>query len=94
MEKSPVRGPIIVTELTTTPTLSAIVEFKNKESLEKALLEDGTVLEGIAISVAVESSAETTVLVGVPYEASTDYVKQLFGQCGEVAHIHDTCDIP
>lgn len=29
------RGPIIVTELTTTPTLSAIVEFKNKESLEK-----------------------------------------------------------
>lgn len=29
------RGPIIVTELTTTPTLSAIVEFKNKESLDK-----------------------------------------------------------
>lgn len=29
------RGPIIVTELTTTPTLSAIVEFKNKDDLEK-----------------------------------------------------------
>lgn len=29
------RGPIIVTELTTTPTLSAIVEFKNKDSVEK-----------------------------------------------------------
>ncbi|XP_038209297.1 nuclear localization sequence-binding protein-like isoform X2 [Zerene cesonia] len=83
------RGPIIVTELTTTPTLSAIVEFKNKECLEKALTEDGTVLEGNAISVVVESSAETAVLVGVPYEASTDYVKLLFGQCGEIAHIHE-----
>ncbi|XP_045507920.1 nucleolin-like [Colias croceus] len=83
------RGPIIVTELTTTPTLSAIVEFKNKECLEKALTEDGTVLEGNAISVVVESSAETAVLVGVPYEASTEYVKLLFGQCGEIAHIHE-----
>ncbi|VVC99380.1 unnamed protein product [Leptidea sinapis] len=43
----------------------------------------------IAISAAVESSAETTVRVGVPYEDSTDYVRQLFGQCGEVAHIHE-----
>ncbi|CAK1547988.1 unnamed protein product [Leptosia nina] len=83
------RGPIIVTELTTTPTLSAIVEFKNKESLEKALTEDGTVLDGSAISVLVESSADTAVLVGVPYEATTDYVKLLFGQCGDVAHIHE-----
>ncbi|CAH0747773.1 unnamed protein product [Diatraea saccharalis] len=83
------RGPIIVTELTTTPTLSAIVEFKNKESLDKALEEDGTVLEGVAIAVAVESRAETAVLVGVPYEASTDYVRLLFSQCGEVAHIHE-----
>lgn len=38
---------------------------------------------------AVESRAETAVLVGVPYEASTDYVKLLFAQCGEVAHIHE-----
>lgn len=83
------RGPIIVTELTTTPTLSAIVEFKNKESLDKALLEDGTVVEGNAMSVAVESRAETAVLVGVPYEASTDYVKLLFAQCGNVSHIHE-----
>ncbi|KAL0850630.1 hypothetical protein ABMA28_012386 [Loxostege sticticalis] len=83
------RGPIIVTELTTTPTLSAIVEFKNKESLDKALTEEGTVLDGSAISVAVESRAETAVLVGVPYEASTDYVRLLFAQCGEVAHIHE-----
>ncbi|XP_028170973.1 nucleolar protein 3-like isoform X1 [Ostrinia furnacalis] len=83
------RGPIIVTELTTTPTLSAIVEFKNKESLDKALNEEGTVLDGSAISVAVESRAETAVLVGVPYEASTDYVRLLFAQCGEVAHIHE-----
>lgn len=29
------RGPIIVTEMTITPTLSAIVEFKNKDDLEK-----------------------------------------------------------
>ncbi|CAH0405682.1 unnamed protein product [Chilo suppressalis] len=83
------RGPIIVTELTTTPTLSAIVEFKNKESLDKALQEDGTVLDGSAIAVAVESRADTTVLVGVPYEASTDYVRLLFSQCGDVAHIHE-----
>lgn len=83
------RGPIIVTELTTTPTLSAIVEFKNKESLDKALTEEGTVLDGSPISVAVESRAETAVLVGVPYEASTDYVRLLFSQCGEVAHIHE-----
>ncbi|KAM3957004.1 uncharacterized protein ACR2FA_008940 isoform 1-T1 [Aphomia sociella] len=83
------RGPIIVTELTTTPTLSAIVEFKNKESLDKALTEEGTVLDGNAISVAVESRAETAVLVGVPYEAGTDYVRLLFSQCGEVAHIHE-----
>ncbi|XP_060810528.1 uncharacterized protein LOC106132948 isoform X2 [Amyelois transitella] len=83
------RGPIIVTELTTTPTLSAIVEFKNKESLDKALTEEGTVLDGNRISVAVESRAETAVLVGVPYEASTDYVKLLFSQCGEVTHIHE-----
>ncbi|KAI5637345.1 RNA recognition motif domain-containing protein [Phthorimaea operculella] len=83
------RGPIIVTELTTTPTLSAIVEFKNKESLEKALTEDGTVLDGSPIAVAIESRAETAVLVGVPYEASTEYVKLLFAQCGEVAHIHE-----
>lgn len=83
------RGPIIVTELTTTPTLSAIVEFKNKDSLDKALCEEGTVLDGSAISVAVESRAETAVLVGVPYEASTDYVRLLFAQCGEVSHIHE-----
>ncbi|XP_072935371.1 uncharacterized protein [Epargyreus clarus] len=83
------RGPIIVTELTTTPTLSAIVEFKNKDSLDKALSEEGTVLDGSRISVAVESRAETAVLVGVPYEASTDYVRLLFAQCGEVAHIHE-----
>ncbi|KAJ2946751.1 hypothetical protein O0L34_g12811 [Tuta absoluta] len=83
------RGPIIVTELTTTPTLSAIVEFKNKESLEKALSEDGTVVDGCALAVAVESRAETAVLVGVPYEASTEYVRLLFAQCGEVAHIHE-----
>ncbi|XP_068628830.1 RNA-binding protein 34-like isoform X1 [Battus philenor] len=83
------RGPIIVTELTTTPTLSAIVEFKNKDSLEKALTEDGTVVEGSAISVAAESRGETAVLVGVPYEASTDYVRLLFAQCGDVSHIHE-----
>ncbi|CAB3258925.1 unnamed protein product [Arctia plantaginis] len=83
------RGPIIVTELTTTPTLSAIVEFKNKESLEKALTEEGTKLDGSTITVSVESRAETAVLVGVPYEASTEYVKQLFTQCGEVTHIHE-----
>ncbi|XP_075990138.1 uncharacterized protein LOC142985771 isoform X2 [Anticarsia gemmatalis] len=83
------RGPIIVTELTTTPTLSAIVEFKNKESLEKALSEEGTVLDGSSITVSVESRAETAVLVGVPYEASTDYVKLLFSQCGDVTHIHE-----
>ncbi|KAG6457763.1 nucleolin 1 isoform X2 [Manduca sexta] len=83
------RGPIIVTELTTTPTLSAIVEFKNKESLDKALSEEGTVVDGSAISVSVESRAETAVLVGVPYEASTEYVKLLFAQCGEVSHIHE-----
>lgn len=46
-------------------------------------------LDGSAISVAVESRAETAVLVGVPYEASTDYVRLLFAQCGEVAHIHE-----
>ncbi|KAI8429391.1 hypothetical protein MSG28_000034 [Choristoneura fumiferana] len=132
------RGPIIVTELTITPTLSAIVEYKNKESLQKlklftgpnstdmeiptlffmyspietdmsfygcvdekqggssmsvlsepALTEEGTLLDGSPISVAVESRAETAVLVGVPYEAGTEYVKQLFSQCGEVAHIHE-----
>lgn len=83
------RGPIIVTEQTTSPTLSAIVEFKNKDSLEKALTEDGTALDGTTISVAAESRAETAVLVGVPYEASTDYVKLLFSQCGDVAHIHE-----
>ncbi|XP_045761556.1 nuclear localization sequence-binding protein-like isoform X2 [Maniola jurtina] len=83
------RGPIIVTELTTTPTLSAIVEFKNKDSLEKALTEEGTVIDGCALSVAVESRAETAVLVGVPYEASTDYVRLLFAQCGDIAHIHE-----
>ncbi|XP_050357684.1 uncharacterized protein LOC126778232 isoform X2 [Nymphalis io] len=83
------RGPIIVTELTTTPTLSAIVEFKNKDSLEKALAENGTVLDGSAISVAAESRAETAVLVGVPYEASTDYVRLLFAQCGDIAHVHE-----
>lgn len=83
------RGPIIVTELTTTPTLSAIVEFKNKESLEKALSEEGTVIDGSKITVSVESRAETAVLVGVPYEASTEYVKLLFSQCGDVAHIHE-----
>ncbi|KAJ0180861.1 hypothetical protein K1T71_002946 [Dendrolimus kikuchii] len=83
------RGPIIVTELTTTPTLSAIVEYKNKESLDKALTEDGTVVDGSPISVVVESRAETAVLVGVPYEASTEYVKLLFSQCGEVTHIHE-----
>ncbi|XP_004928697.1 uncharacterized protein LOC114242568 isoform X2 [Bombyx mandarina] len=83
------RGPIIVTELTTTPTLSAIVEFKNKDSLEKALSEHGAVVEGHALSVAVESRAETAVLVGVPYEASTDYVRLLFAHCGDVAHIHE-----
>ncbi|CAH0722129.1 unnamed protein product, partial [Brenthis ino] len=83
------RGPIIVTELTTSPTLSAIVEFKNKDSLEKALTEEGTLLDGNAISVAAESRAETAVLVGVPYEASSDYVRLLFSQCGEVAHVHE-----
>ncbi|XP_046971414.1 uncharacterized protein LOC124538406 isoform X1 [Vanessa cardui] len=83
------RGPIIVTELTTTPTLSAIVEFKNKDSLEKALSENGTMLDGSAISVAAESRAETAVLVGVPYEASTDYVRLLFAQCGDIAHVHE-----
>ncbi|XP_026501112.1 uncharacterized protein LOC113404442 isoform X2 [Vanessa tameamea] len=83
------RGPIIVTELTTTPTLSAIVEFKNKDSLEKALSENGTMLDGSAISVAAESRAETAVLVGVPYEASTDYVRLLFSQCGDIAHVHE-----
>lgn len=83
------RGPIIVTELTTTPTLSAIIEFKNKESLDKALSEDGTVLDGSPIAVAIESRSETAVLVGVPYEASSDYVKLLFSQCGEVTHIHE-----
>ncbi|XP_034841063.1 uncharacterized protein [Maniola hyperantus] len=83
------RGPIIVTELTTTPTLSAIVEFKNKDSLEKALTEEGTVIDGCPLSVAVESRAETAVLVGVPYEASTDYVRLLFAQCGDIAHIHE-----
>ncbi|CAH2068146.1 unnamed protein product, partial [Iphiclides podalirius] len=83
------RGPIIVTELTTTPTLSAIVEFKSKDSLEKALAEDGALVEGSAISVAAESRGETAVLVGVPYEASTDYVRLLFAQCGDVSHIHE-----
>ncbi|XP_041973640.1 nucleolin-like isoform X2 [Aricia agestis] len=83
------RGPVIVTELTTTPTLSAIVEFKNKDSVEKALSEDGAMVDGSAISVAAESRADTAVLVGVPYEASTDYVRLLFAQCGPVAHIHD-----
>ncbi|XP_023939264.2 uncharacterized protein LOC112046732 isoform X2 [Bicyclus anynana] len=83
------RGPIIVTELTTTPTLSAIVEFKNKDSLEKALAEAGTVLDGCALAVAAESRAETAVLVGVPYEAGTDYVRALFAQCGDIAHIHE-----
>ncbi|CAH2100447.1 unnamed protein product [Euphydryas editha] len=83
------RGPIIVTELTTTPTLSAIVEFKNKDSVEKALSENGAVLDGSAISVAAESRAETAVLVGVPYEASSDYVRLLFTQCGEISHVHE-----
>ncbi|XP_048005978.1 heterogeneous nuclear ribonucleoprotein A1-like isoform X2 [Leguminivora glycinivorella] len=83
------RGPIIVTEQTITPTLSAIVEFKNKESLDKALSEQGRVLDGSRIAVAVESRAETAVLVGVPYEAGTEYVRRLFNQCGEVAHIHE-----
>ncbi|OWR49273.1 uncharacterized protein LOC116777855 isoform X1 [Danaus plexippus] len=83
------RGPIIVTELTTTPTLSAIVEFKNKDSLEKALSENGTSLDGSVISVVVESRADTGILVGVPYEASCDYVKALFEQCGPVAHVHE-----
>ncbi|XP_037963950.2 heterogeneous nuclear ribonucleoproteins A2/B1 isoform X1 [Plutella xylostella] len=83
------RGPIIVTEQTTTPTLSAIVEFKNKESLEKALTEEGTTLEGRRITVAVECRADTAVLVGVPYEAGTQYVSQLFAQCGEIAQVHE-----
>lgn len=83
------RGPIIVTELTTTPTLSAIVEFKNKDSVEKALSENGAVLDGSAIAVSAESRAETAVLVGVPYEASTDYVRLLFAQCGDIAHVHE-----
>ncbi|XP_063633462.1 heterogeneous nuclear ribonucleoprotein A1-like isoform X1 [Cydia splendana] len=83
------RGPIIVTEQTITPTLSAIVEFKNKDSLDKALSEQGRVIDGSRISVAVESRAETAVLVGVPYEAGTEYVRRLFNQCGEVAHIHE-----
>lgn len=51
--------------------------------------EEGTVLEGSRITVSVESRAETAVLVGVPYEASTEYVKLLFSQCGEVTHIHE-----
>lgn len=55
----------------------------------QALTEDGTALDGTTISVAAESRAETAVLVGVPYEASTDYVKLLFSQCGDVAHIHE-----
>jgi hypothetical protein len=55
----------------------------------QALSEEGTVLDGAAIAVAVESRAETAVLVGVPYEASTDYVRLLFSQCGDVAHIHE-----
>lgn len=46
-------------------------------------------LEGSRITVSVESRAETAVLVGVPYEASTEYVKLLFSQCGEVTHIHE-----
>lgn len=46
------RGPIIVTELTTTPTLSAIVEFKNKESLEKVNKSFYTLLFSIEKSVA------------------------------------------
>ncbi|KAL4703968.1 hypothetical protein ACJJTC_000354 [Scirpophaga incertulas] len=83
------RGPIIVTELTTTPTLSAIVEFKNKESLDQALAEEGALLDGSAIAVSVESRPETAVLVGVPYEATNDYVRLLFSQCGEVSHIHE-----
>nr|NP_001298546.1 RNA-binding protein squid-like [Papilio polytes]BAM20622.1 unknown unsecreted protein [Papilio polytes] len=57
--------------------------------MEKALREDGAVVEGSAISVAAESRGETAVLVGVPYEASTDYVRLLFAQCGDVSHIHE-----
>lgn len=55
----------------------------------QALREDGAVVEGSAISVAAESRGETAVLVGVPYEASTDYVRLLFAQCGDVSHIHE-----
>lgn len=55
----------------------------------QALSEDGAVIDGCAISVCVEARAETAVLVGVPYEASTDYVRLLFAQCGDVAHIHE-----
>lgn len=55
----------------------------------QALTEEGSKLDGSPISVSVESRAETAVLVGVPYEASTEYVKQLFSQCGEVTHIHE-----
>lgn len=57
--------------------------------LWQALSEHGAVVEGHALSVAVESRAETAVLVGVPYEASTDYVRLLFAHCGDVAHIHE-----
>lgn len=55
----------------------------------QALTEEGSVLDGSAITVSIESRAETAVLVGVPYEASTEYVKLLFSQCGEVTHIHE-----
>lgn len=83
------RGPIIVTELTTTPTLSAIVEFQNKESLEKAIEVNGNLVEGNRVSVAVESRADTAILVGVPHEASLDYVRRLFCECGEIHQIQE-----
>lgn len=84
------RGPIIVTELTTTPTLAAIVEFKNKDSLVKAVEEDGHTLDGLKISVTVQpSTIDTTILVGVPFEASIEYVRLLFAECGEIAQVQE-----
>ncbi|GBP17331.1 hypothetical protein EVAR_17817_1 [Eumeta japonica] len=83
------RGPIIVTELTTTPTLSAIVEFKNKECMQKALAEDGAIIEGNKIAVSVEMRADSSILVGVPHEASIEYVRLLFSECGEINAVQE-----
>lgn len=69
--------------------LRAHLKAASKRGFVQALTEEGTVLDGSPISVAVESRAETAVLVGVPYEAGTEYVRLLFTQCGEVAHIHE-----